>query len=51
VIATPDFQIAGSFSTTAGGAADRAAHVRVTGFRATASADLFAALVTEELNQ
>ena len=51
IIATPDFQIAGSFSTTAGGASDRTAHVRVTGYRAVASADLFAALVTEELNQ
>lgn len=51
IIATPDFQIAGSFTTTAGGASARSAHVRVTGYRAVASADLYAALVTEELNQ
>lgn len=51
VIATPDFQIAGSFTTTAGGASSRGAHVRLTGFRAVASSDLYAALVTEELNQ
>lgn len=51
VIATPNFVLAGSFSTTAGGASNKALHVRVTGFRAVATSDLYAALVTEELNQ
>lgn len=50
VIATPDFVIAGSFSTTAGGASNRMVDVRLTGFRAVATSDLYAALVTEELN-
>ncbi len=51
VIATPNFVIAGSYGTTAGGASNRAVFVRVTGYRAVANADTYAALVTEELNQ
>jgi len=50
VIATPNFTIAGDFASTAGGASNKAVTVRLTGYRAVASADLFAALVTEELN-
>lgn len=51
VIATPDFNLVGSFVTTAGGAGNRSVSCRVTGYRAVATADVFAALVTEELNQ
>jgi hypothetical protein len=51
VIATPNFVIAGSYGTTGGGAGNRALFVRVTGYRAVANADTYAALVTEELNQ
>ena len=51
VVATPNFELAGSYATTAGGTANKSVFVRLTGFRAVASADLYAALVTEELNQ
>ena len=51
IIATPDFVLAGSYGTTAGGAGNRACFVRITGYRAVASADVYAAMVTEELNQ
>jgi len=51
VIATPDFVIAGNFVTTSGGTGNKRVMARVTGYRAVATADLFAALVTEELNQ
>ena len=51
IIATPDFQLAGSYSTTGGAAGNRAVFIRITGYRAVASADVYAALVTEELNQ
>jgi hypothetical protein len=51
VIATPNFVVSGSFATTAGGQPNRAVFVRLTGYRARADADLYAALVTEEVNQ
>ena len=51
VIATPNFVLAASYATTTGGAGNRAVFVRVTGYRAVANADTYAALVTEELNQ
>jgi len=51
IIATPDFRLVGSYSSTGGGDPDRRCYVRLTGYRAIASADLYAALVTEELNQ
>jgi hypothetical protein len=51
IIATPDFRLVGSYSSTGGGDPDRRCYVRLTGYRAVASADLYAALVTEELNQ
>jgi len=51
IIATPNFVLAGSYGTTAGGAGNRAAFVRITGHRAVADASVYAALVTEELNQ
>lgn len=51
VIATPNFVLAGSYGTTAGGAGNRAIFIRITGYRAVANADTYAALVTEELNQ
>ena len=51
VIATPDFVIAGNYATTAGGASNKGVYVRLTGYRAIATSDLYAALVTEELNQ
>jgi hypothetical protein len=51
IIATPNFVLAGSFSTSAGGAANRKVYCRITGYRAKADADTYAALVTEEINQ
>lgn len=51
IIATPDFQLAGSYSTTGGAAGNRGCFVRLTGHRAVADASVYAALVTEELNQ
>jgi hypothetical protein len=51
VIATPDFVIAGSLSLGGAPFGNKMVDVRVTGFRAVATADLYAALVTEELNQ
>lgn len=50
VIATPDFVLAGAFASTAGGQPNRKVAVRLTGYRAVATADVYAALVTEELN-
>jgi len=50
IIATPNFTLAGSYSTTAGGAPNRKVYCRVTGYRAKADADTYAALVTEEIN-
>jgi hypothetical protein len=50
VIATPDFQMVARLTSTTGGLSGTA-HARIQGFRAVASADLYAALVTEELNQ
>lgn len=50
VIATPDFRLHGSYASTAGGKPNREISVRITGYRAVASADVYAALVTEELN-
>ena len=51
IIATPDFQLVGSYGTTGGAAANRGCFVRLTGYRAVADASVYAALVTEELNQ
>jgi hypothetical protein len=51
IIATPDFRLAGSYSTTGGAAGNRACFIRITGYRAVADASVYAALVTEELNQ
>jgi hypothetical protein len=51
IIATPNFVLAANFVTTAGGASNRAVWARVTGYRAKADADTYAALVTEEINQ
>jgi len=51
IVATPNMVLAGSFTTSAGGAANRKVYVRVTGYRAKADADTYAALVTEEINQ
>ena len=51
IIATPNFILAGSFATSAGGAANRKLYARITGYRAKADADTYAALVTEEINQ
>jgi hypothetical protein len=51
IIATPDFRLVGSYASTGGGDPDRRCYVRLTGYRAQATADVYAALVTEELNQ
>jgi hypothetical protein len=50
VIATNDYVLAGSYASTAGGDPNRAVFVRITGYRAQATSDVYAALVTEELN-
>ena len=50
IIATPDYVLAGSYATTGGATANRAVFARITGYRAKADADVYAALVTEELN-
>lgn len=50
IIATPNFVLSGSYTTTAGGAANRGVFVRITGFRATADASVYAALIAEEIN-
>lgn len=51
IIATPDYRIVGSYASTGGGDPDRSVNIRITGYRAVASSDVYAALVTEELNQ
>ena len=48
IIATPDFILAGSFSTSAGGASNRNVYARITGYRAVADAATYSALVVEE---
>jgi hypothetical protein len=50
VIATNDYVLTGSYASTGGGAANRGVFVRITGYRAQATSDVYAALVTEELN-
>jgi hypothetical protein len=50
IIATPNFVLSGSWTTTAGGAANRGVFVRVTGFRAQADSSVYAALIAEEIN-
>lgn len=50
IIATPNYVLHGSYNTTAGGNVNRRVSIRLTGYRAVASADVYAALVTEELN-
>jgi len=50
IVATPNYVLSGSFATTAGGSPNRAVFTRITGYRAKADADVYAALVTEELN-
>lgn len=48
IIATPDFVLAGSFSTSAGGGSNRNVYARITGYRAVADAATYSALVVEE---
>jgi len=50
IIATPDFFLRGQFNNAAG-LGTATLYVRVVGYMATATADLYAALVTQELNQ
>jgi len=50
IIATNDYVLSGSYGTTGGGALNRSVFVRITGYRAQATSDVYAALVTEELN-
>lgn len=50
IIATNDYVLSGSYSTVVGGTPNRAVFVRITGYRAQATADVYSALVTEELN-
>ena len=49
IIATPDFNIVGRLDSTSGGLTGTV-YARITGYRAVATADVYAALVTEELN-
>lgn len=50
IISTSDFVLVGSYSSTAGTGPNRSVYVRLTGYRATATADVYAALVAEELS-
>lgn len=50
VIATSDYLLVGSYSSTGGGDPNRRVYVRLTGYRATASSDVYSALIAEELN-
>jgi len=50
VIATNDYVLSGSYITTAGGAPNRAVFVRMTGYRAQATSNVYSALIAEELN-
>ena len=50
IIATPNWFVGGTFSTTTGGAGNRAAFVRMTGYRATADTSTYSALIAEQLN-
>ena len=50
IIATNDYVLSGSYVTTAGGAPNRAVFVRMTGYRAQASSNVYSALIAEELN-
>jgi hypothetical protein len=50
IIATSDYLLVGSYASTGGGDPDRRVYVRLTGYRATASSDVYAALIAEELN-
>ena len=50
VISTNDYVLSGTYATTGGVAPNRSVFVRITGYRAQATSDVYAALVTEELN-
>lgn len=50
IISTSDYILVGSYSSTSGALSDRRCYVRLTGYRATATADVYAALVAEELS-
>lgn len=50
IIATNDYVLSGSYASTGGGDPNRAIFIRLTGYRAQATSDVYAALVTEELN-
>jgi len=50
IIATPNWFIGGAFGTTTGGASNRAAFVRLTGYRAVADTGTYSALIAEQLN-
>ena len=50
IVATPNWFIGGSYSTTTGGAANRNIHARITGYRATCDVATYSALIAEQLN-
>ena len=50
IISTPDFFVGGVYATTTGGAPNRALHVRLTGYMATADVGTYSALIAEEIN-
>lgn len=50
IISTPDFFVGGAYATTTGGAPNRALHVRITGYQATADVGTYSALIAEEIN-
>ncbi|HIB67309.1 MAG TPA: hypothetical protein EYO33_19930 [Phycisphaerales bacterium] len=50
IVATPNWFIGGSFSTTTGGAAAKQVNARITGFRATADIATYSALIAQQLN-
>lgn len=50
IVATPNWFIGGSFSTTTGGAPNKQINARITGYRATCDVATYSALIAEQLN-
>ena len=50
IIATPNWFIGGSYSTTTGGAADKQVNCRITGYRAVCDLGTYSAMIAEQLN-
>lgn len=50
IIATPNWFVGGSYSSTSGGGANKNIHARITGYRATCDVATYSALIAEQLN-